>query len=240
MALELSAADFGGARYARLQRSAGAVAPGRHSRDPRRLSRGRRRRRRNRLVHGLAAQARRVRPGRSHARDQSHAPPQLAREACDAFCDAGSAALRRRLDGPDRHADLVVGSVALEDHLRATARHLRRTGARAGRRRRRPAACSRRCKTCSNSKPRSRASCASSIAGLRRVPIQAQPTLITEGRMLLGTDIRAICATLDALPIDVIGLNCSTGPAQMRDSRALSVRELALFRQRDSQRRACR
>ncbi len=54
--------------------------------------------------------------------------------------------------------------------------------------------------------------------GLRRVPIQAQPTLITEGRMLLGTDIRAIAATLDALPIDVIGLNCSTGPAQMRDS----------------------
>ena len=54
--------------------------------------------------------------------------------------------------------------------------------------------------------------------GLRRVPIQAQPTLITEGRMLLGTDVRAMCATLDALPIDVIGLNCSTGPAQMRDS----------------------
>ncbi|MBV8491613.1 MAG: homocysteine S-methyltransferase family protein, partial [Candidatus Eremiobacteraeota bacterium] len=54
--------------------------------------------------------------------------------------------------------------------------------------------------------------------GLRRVPIQAQPTLITEGRMLLGTDIRAICAVLDALPVDVVGLNCSTGPAQMRDS----------------------
>jgi 5-methyltetrahydrofolate--homocysteine methyltransferase len=54
--------------------------------------------------------------------------------------------------------------------------------------------------------------------GLRKVPIQAQPTLITEGRMLLGTDIRSITATLDALPIDVIGLNCSTGPAQMRDS----------------------
>ncbi len=54
--------------------------------------------------------------------------------------------------------------------------------------------------------------------GMRRVPIQAQPTLITEGRMLLGTDIRAIVATLDALPVDVIGLNCSTGPSQMRDS----------------------
>jgi 5-methyltetrahydrofolate--homocysteine methyltransferase len=54
--------------------------------------------------------------------------------------------------------------------------------------------------------------------GMRQVPIQAQPTLITEGRMLLGTDIRAICATLDALHVDVVGLNCSTGPSQMRDS----------------------
>ena len=53
--------------------------------------------------------------------------------------------------------------------------------------------------------------------GLRRVPIQAQATLDVTGRMLLGTDIRAVCATLDALPIDVIGLNCSTGPTHMRD-----------------------
>ncbi len=53
--------------------------------------------------------------------------------------------------------------------------------------------------------------------GLRRVPIQAQATLDVTGRMLLGTDIRAVCATLDALPIDVIGLNCSTGPSHMRD-----------------------
>jgi 5-methyltetrahydrofolate--homocysteine methyltransferase len=54
--------------------------------------------------------------------------------------------------------------------------------------------------------------------GMRRVPIQAQPTLITEGRMLLGTDIRAVCAVLDALEVEIVGLNCSTGPAQMRDS----------------------
>ena len=57
--------------------------------------------------------------------------------------------------------------------------------------------------------------------GMRRVPIQAQPTclVITEGRTCcFGTDIRAICATLDALNVDVVGLNCSTGPAQMRDS----------------------
>ncbi len=55
-------------------------------------------------------------------------------------------------------------------------------------------------------------------AGLRRVPIQAQATLDVTGRMLLGTDIRAVCATLDALPIDVIGLNCSTGPSHMREA----------------------
>ncbi|MBV8151529.1 MAG: homocysteine S-methyltransferase family protein, partial [Candidatus Eremiobacteraeota bacterium] len=54
--------------------------------------------------------------------------------------------------------------------------------------------------------------------GLRRVPIQAQATLDVTGRMLLGTDIRAVRATLEALPIDVIGLNCSTGPTHMRDA----------------------
>jgi 5-methyltetrahydrofolate--homocysteine methyltransferase len=54
--------------------------------------------------------------------------------------------------------------------------------------------------------------------GLRKVPIQAQATLDVTGRMLLGTDIRAVTATLDALAIDVIGLNCSTGPAHMRDA----------------------
>jgi 5-methyltetrahydrofolate--homocysteine methyltransferase len=55
-------------------------------------------------------------------------------------------------------------------------------------------------------------------AGARRVPIQAQTTLDVTGRMLLGTEISAVTATLDALPIDVIGLNCSTGPVHMRDA----------------------
>ena len=53
--------------------------------------------------------------------------------------------------------------------------------------------------------------------GTRRVPIQAQATLDVTGRMLLGTDITAVRATLEALPIDIIGLNCSTGPSHMRD-----------------------
>ena len=50
----------------------------------------------------------------------------------------------------------------------------------------------------------------------RRVPIQTQVTLDTNGRMLLGTDIHAVLAILQGLPIDVIGLNCSTGPEHMR------------------------
>jgi 5-methyltetrahydrofolate--homocysteine methyltransferase len=51
----------------------------------------------------------------------------------------------------------------------------------------------------------------------RRVPIQAQVTLDTSGRMLLGTDIASAMTTLESLGIDVIGLNCSTGPEHMRE-----------------------
>ena len=49
------------------------------------------------------------------------------------------------------------------------------------------------------------------------LPIQAQVTLDTTGRMLLGTDISAVLAILEGLPIDVVGLNCSTGPEHMRE-----------------------
>src|SRR5574341_1325159 len=49
------------------------------------------------------------------------------------------------------------------------------------------------------------------------LPIQAQVTLDTTGRMLLGTDVNAALAILEGLGIDVIGLNCSTGPEHMRE-----------------------
>ncbi|MFN2159976.1 MAG: methionine synthase [Anaerolineales bacterium] len=49
------------------------------------------------------------------------------------------------------------------------------------------------------------------------LPLQVQVTLDTTGRMLLGTDISAALAILEGLPIDVIGLNCSTGPEHMRE-----------------------
>ncbi|MEN8374199.1 MAG: methionine synthase [Gemmatimonadota bacterium] len=64
------------------------------------------------------------------------------------------------------------------------------------------------------------------VAGIRRyfaesgrtVPIQAQVTLDTSGRMLLGTDIAAAATVLRALRVDAIGLNCSTGPEHMRQA----------------------
>ena len=49
------------------------------------------------------------------------------------------------------------------------------------------------------------------------LPLQVQVTLDASGRMLLGTDVAAALAILEDMPIDVIGLNCSTGPDLMRD-----------------------
>lgn len=50
------------------------------------------------------------------------------------------------------------------------------------------------------------------------LPIQAQITLDVTGKMLLGTDISAALTILEGMPIDVIGLNCSTGPEHMRQA----------------------
>ena len=53
----------------------------------------------------------------------------------------------------------------------------------------------------------------------RTLPIQASVSLLPQGgKMLLGTDISSVLATLEALEVDVIGLNCSTGPEDMRDA----------------------
>jgi 5-methyltetrahydrofolate--homocysteine methyltransferase len=52
-----------------------------------------------------------------------------------------------------------------------------------------------------------------------RVPIQTSITLLPNGgKMLLGTDVDSALTTLEALKVDVIGLNCSTGPNDMRDA----------------------
>ncbi len=53
----------------------------------------------------------------------------------------------------------------------------------------------------------------------RTLPIQTSVSLLPQGgKMLLGTDIGSVLTTLSALDVDVIGLNCSTGPEDMRDA----------------------
>jgi 5-methyltetrahydrofolate--homocysteine methyltransferase len=51
------------------------------------------------------------------------------------------------------------------------------------------------------------------------LPLQCSVSLLPNGgKMLLGTDIDSVLTTLEALKVDVIGLNCSTGPEDMRDA----------------------
>jgi 5-methyltetrahydrofolate--homocysteine methyltransferase len=53
----------------------------------------------------------------------------------------------------------------------------------------------------------------------RTLPLQISVSLLPNGgKMLLGTDIRSVLTTLTALEVDVVGLNCSTGPEDMRDA----------------------
>ncbi|HUY43673.1 MAG TPA: homocysteine S-methyltransferase family protein, partial [Acidimicrobiales bacterium] len=49
----------------------------------------------------------------------------------------------------------------------------------------------------------------------RVVPIQAQVTIELTGRMLPGTEIGAAITSLSTLGVDVLGLNCATGPVEM-------------------------
>src|SRR4051795_12409468 len=58
----------------------------------------------------------------------------------------------------------------------------------------------------------------------KRLPIQVQVTLEATGTMLLGTEIGAALTALEVFDVDVIGLNCATGPLEMNDA----VRYLSL------------
>jgi len=51
----------------------------------------------------------------------------------------------------------------------------------------------------------------------RQVPIAVSVTVETTGTLLVGSDISAVWAILEPYPIDFIGMNCATGPAEMSD-----------------------
>ncbi|MDD9897915.1 MAG: homocysteine S-methyltransferase family protein, partial [Candidatus Melainabacteria bacterium] len=50
-----------------------------------------------------------------------------------------------------------------------------------------------------------------------KLPIQVQVTVETMGTLLVGSDIGSALTTIAAYPVDVIGMNCATGPAEMRE-----------------------
>ncbi len=49
------------------------------------------------------------------------------------------------------------------------------------------------------------------------MPIQAQVTIELTGRMLPGTEIGAALAAIDPLKVDIVGINCATGPVEMSE-----------------------
>src|SRR6476469_7320304 len=51
-----------------------------------------------------------------------------------------------------------------------------------------------------------------------KLPVIAQVTIEVFGTMLNGTEIGAALTALEPFPIDVIGMNCGTGPKHMTDS----------------------
>src|SRR5256884_6169079 len=52
----------------------------------------------------------------------------------------------------------------------------------------------------------------------RRVPVIAQVTIEAFGTMLMGTEIGAALTAIEPFPIDVLGMNCATGPQQMTEN----------------------
>jgi len=52
----------------------------------------------------------------------------------------------------------------------------------------------------------------------KRLPVTVQVTLEATGTMLLGTEIGAALTALEPYDVDVIGLNCATGPVEMNDA----------------------
>ena len=51
----------------------------------------------------------------------------------------------------------------------------------------------------------------------RRLPLMVSVTMEQTGTMLVGSDISAVVAILEPYPINILGLNCATGPDLMMD-----------------------
>ena len=52
----------------------------------------------------------------------------------------------------------------------------------------------------------------------KRIPVTVQVTIEATGTMLLGTEVGAALTTLAAYDVDIVGINCATGPKEMNDA----------------------
>ena len=52
----------------------------------------------------------------------------------------------------------------------------------------------------------------------RQVPIAATVTVETTGTMLVGTEMPAALVVMESLPLDIVGMNCATGPDLMQEN----------------------
>ena len=50
-----------------------------------------------------------------------------------------------------------------------------------------------------------------------KIPVMVSVTMETTGQMLIGSDISSITTILEPFNIDILGLNCATGPEEMKD-----------------------
>ena len=51
----------------------------------------------------------------------------------------------------------------------------------------------------------------------QRIPLMVSVTMEVQGTMLVGSDISAVLSILEPYPIDILGLNCATGPDRMAE-----------------------
>ena len=126
--------------------------------------------------------------------------------------DRGPAAVRARLGRP-RHEAAHAGPRV----LRPAARRLHRVRPRPARRRQRRAGRRDLPGPAAGQGRGARRSRRAMRAEGRRVPIVTHVTVETTGTMLLGSEIGAALTAIEPLGVDLIGLNCATGPAEMSE-----------------------
>ena len=138
---------------------------------------------------------------------------EIARKA------AGRVALRRRLDRPDRLPARLRRPDPGRDHVRRAGRGLHRAGTRAWSTGGADLIIIETAQDILEVKAAVFGAREAFKQAGRELPIQTSVSLLPQGgKMLLGTDIQAVLTTLAALDVQVIGLNCSTGPEDMRDA----------------------